>query len=317
MADYTIEQVRSAEAGRQPGQIGGQQFIVRDCQQARLYLLDAINTITVDDCTDCLLVLGPVKGSVFLRDCKRCRVVVACGQFRTRDCQQVDTYLHCATQPIIEASTGMRFACYQLFYPQLQDQFSAAALNVFNNCWSNLHDFTPVDDECNWSVIPLSEKPYDQIPAPTEEPLSSVGLSVEPAASLVPLTEGRVRSSGAMALVLFFPDGQQDARAAAFHRTLQLQQPHLVAAYTRELKLEPLQLEAIVKTNAYSKLVEKDNVIAIQYCGDGVIAHCQKVALETATATGLTGLVYISSSDQSASAQVAGLFSCGQVAMAG
>ena len=54
-------------------------------------------------------------------------------------------------------------------------------------------------------------------------------------------------------------------------------QPHLKAAYSREVKLTPLQLEAIVKTNAYSALVEKDNVIGIQYCGEDVITHCQKV----------------------------------------
>ena len=43
------------------------------------------------------------------------------------------------------------------------------------------------------------------------------------------------------------------------------------------MKLTPLQLEAIVKTNAYSTLVEKDSVIGIQYCGEDVIKHCQKV----------------------------------------
>ena len=49
-------------------------------------------------------------------------------------------------------------------------------------------------------------------------------MTVDREASLVPLTEGRVRTSGQMALVLFFPDGQQDERAAAFHRTLIKQQ---------------------------------------------------------------------------------------------
>ena len=55
-------------------------------------------------------------------------------------------------------------------------------------------------------------------------------------------------------------------------------QPHLKAAYSREVKLTPLQLETIVKTNAYSALVEKDNVIGIQYCGEDAIKHCQKVS---------------------------------------
>ena len=49
-------------------------------------------------------------------------------------------------------------------------------------------------------------------------------MTVDQETSLVPLTEGRVRTSGQMALVLFFPDGQQDERAAAFHRTLTRQQ---------------------------------------------------------------------------------------------
>ncbi|KAF0289377.1 Protein XRP2 [Amphibalanus amphitrite] len=317
MAQYTIEQVHSAEAGRAPGQIGGQQFIVRDCQNAHIYLLDAVNTITVDDCTDCVLIIGAVKGSLFLRNCKQCKVVAACGQFRTRDCQMVDTYLHCSTQPIIEASTNMRFACYRLHYPQLKDHFDAMGLQIFSSCWSNIHDFTPVDGESNWEVMEEKEAETMDIRLPADEPLRSVGLSLDREASLVPLTEGRVRTSGPMALVLFFPDGQQDERAAAFHRTLIKQQPHLKATYSREVKLTPLQLEAIVKTNAYSALVEKDNVIGIQYCGEDVIKHCQKVALETATATGLTGLVYISSSQQAALAQVETLFSAGHVQMAG
>ena len=42
-----------------------------------------------------------------------------------------------------------------------------------------------------------------------------------------------------------------------------------------------------------------------------------QVALETVTATGLTGLVYISSSQQAAAAQVDTLFSAGHVQMAG
>ena len=62
MAQYTIEQVRSAEVGRTPGQIAGREFIVRDCQEAHIYLLDSVNTITVDDCSDCLLVVGAVRG---------------------------------------------------------------------------------------------------------------------------------------------------------------------------------------------------------------------------------------------------------------
>jgi hypothetical protein len=46
--------------------------------------------------------------------------VVACGQFRTRDCRKMDIFLCCATQPIIEASSSIHFGCYQLFYSDLE-----------------------------------------------------------------------------------------------------------------------------------------------------------------------------------------------------
>jgi hypothetical protein len=61
--------------------------------------------------------------SVFIRDCKSCKFVLSCQQFRTRDCSKIDVFLCCNTQPIIEASSGMRFGCYQYHYPELEGNF--------------------------------------------------------------------------------------------------------------------------------------------------------------------------------------------------
>jgi len=58
--------------------------------------------------------------SVFVRDCSDCKLMIACQQFRTRDCKKLDTFLCCTTQPIIEASTGMKFGCFQYHYPELE-----------------------------------------------------------------------------------------------------------------------------------------------------------------------------------------------------
>ena len=46
--------------------------------------------------------------------------MIACQQFRTRDCQKMDVFLSCVTQPIIEASTNMKFGCFQYYYPELE-----------------------------------------------------------------------------------------------------------------------------------------------------------------------------------------------------
>ena len=41
---------------------------------------------------------------------------------RTRDCKKMDFFLCCATQPIIESSSAMKFACFQFFYPELEGE---------------------------------------------------------------------------------------------------------------------------------------------------------------------------------------------------
>ena len=51
--------------------------------------------------------------------------IIACSQFRSRDCTNVDILLCCKTLPIIEASTDVRFGCFRGAY---------FALNGW--CWS-------------------------------------------------------------------------------------------------------------------------------------------------------------------------------------
>lgn len=57
--------------------------------------------------------------SVFMRKCTDCVVASICQQYRTRDCQRVTTFIACATQPIIEASNQMKFACLTCNYNSL------------------------------------------------------------------------------------------------------------------------------------------------------------------------------------------------------
>ena len=33
-------------------------------------------------------------------------------------------------------------------------QFDAAGVSLYNNNWSNIHDFTPAADEETWSLLP-------------------------------------------------------------------------------------------------------------------------------------------------------------------
>ncbi|XDV35667.1 hypothetical protein PO909_005565 [Leuciscus waleckii] len=115
--DFMLTGLKNETVGRLPGKLNGQQFVIQDCENCNIYVFDHSATITIDDCVNCRIMLGPVKGSVFFRDCKDIKCVVACQQFRTRDCKKMDVFLCCATQPIIESSTGMKFGCCRSIVP--------------------------------------------------------------------------------------------------------------------------------------------------------------------------------------------------------
>ncbi|XP_050520461.1 protein XRP2-like [Daktulosphaira vitifoliae] len=186
--DYIIENLSGGTVCKPPGSIGGQQFVIRNCEDTNVFLLDHSDSIIVDDCQGCTLILGPTKQSVFIRDTSNINVIVACGQFRVRDCSSLKVSLFCSTQPIIESSHEMNFSCYQLFYNQLDDHFKRANLNIWNNYWRMIFDYT-WNEGNNWTVsdIPISVK----FP---EELICKYGITCESYRSTVPLTRCEVTS---------------------------------------------------------------------------------------------------------------------------
>lgn len=213
--DFMLTGLKDATVGRMPGKLNGQQFVIQECENCNIFVFDHSATITIDDCVNCRIMLGPVKGSVFFRDCKDIKCVVACQQFRTRDCKKMDVFLCCATQPIIESSTGMKFACYQYYYPDLAFHFKDAGLSIFNNNWSNIHDFTPVSGETNWSLLPEDTAVLDHVPMPdSESEFKSIRISTEVTRSIVPLTKGgRRKCSDESCLFVFFAGDYTTANA--------------------------------------------------------------------------------------------------------
>jgi protein XRP2 len=53
--------------------VAGIGLCLNDINESDVYLLDWSSQICIDDCEDTVFYIGPVAGSIFLRDCKRCR----------------------------------------------------------------------------------------------------------------------------------------------------------------------------------------------------------------------------------------------------
>ncbi|XP_050424046.1 protein XRP2-like [Adelges cooleyi] len=201
--DYVIENLSNSTMYKAPGTVGGQQFVVRNCEDSYVYVLDYSDSVTIDDCQGCTIILGPTKQSVFVRDTVNTTIIVACGQFRVRDCTSLNVSLFCSTQPVIESSREMSFSCYQLYYNQLEAQFKKANLNIWNNNWRTVYDYTWNEGD-NWM---LTEVP---ISLDFPEELNKYGITSDPVNSLVPLTKREQQSEDSCFVA--FENGNEAAR---------------------------------------------------------------------------------------------------------
>ena len=179
-------------------------------QDSSIFVFDHLATVTVDDCTNCRIFLGPIKGSLFVRNCRDCQFIVACQQFRSRDCVNVDVLLCCKTLPIIEASSPIRFGCFRGAYFALAGQFAAAGLSAYNNNWGRIHDFSRAS-EPHFHL--LAEDPpwlagfFAALPAEC----AAVEVSLDAAAALVPVTTGTTAGADAASCLVVLvapPPGQ-------------------------------------------------------------------------------------------------------------
>ncbi|KAI1771020.1 TBCC-domain-containing protein [Hypoxylon cercidicola] len=100
-----------------------------------------------------LVVVGHVAGPVHMTGLENSTVVVAARQVRIHECKNVDVYLHCASHPIIEDCSGMRFA-------PLPELYASESEAEGENKWDQVDDFKWLKNEQspNWSILPEEQR---------------------------------------------------------------------------------------------------------------------------------------------------------------
>nr|XP_018914443.1 PREDICTED: protein XRP2-like [Bemisia tabaci] len=313
--DFKFENLDNAELFKGPGSINGEQFIIRNCSNSKIFLLDYTNMLTVDDSSNCLLILGPVKSSVFFRNCSNCTCVVACGQFRMRDCKKMNIFLHSATTPTIESSTDIEFACHQLNYNGLKEQFKLVNLNIFTNCWYSVHDFTP--GEGSWGLLPPfctleSLVSLINTSCNLRRNLENVCLDLSKSQSLVPQTIGAIieKPTYESCLVLFILDSKtlkvQDDEVLSFIKKLTFESKDVSLINSRSVVVTLRQILDIFEGKTLKTDAESITVIGLHFHGLECLQYCNKVAFELSISP---QTVLISASKTEASRQVEQFFS--------
>ena len=76
--DFMFKDKNGEVLVKKPGDINGIQFMIKDLKDCTVHILDHTAQIQIDRCQGCTFFLGPIKSSLFIRDCKNCNVHVAC-----------------------------------------------------------------------------------------------------------------------------------------------------------------------------------------------------------------------------------------------
>jgi protein XRP2 len=76
--DYMFKSQKDATLVKVPGDIDGISFMIKDLDNCVIILMDHTADIKVDRCHNCIFFIGPVKSSIFLRNCSNCEISVSC-----------------------------------------------------------------------------------------------------------------------------------------------------------------------------------------------------------------------------------------------
>lgn len=123
------------------------------------------SAIRGDDLQGCVIMTGPVWGSVWLENCDACEFFVACRQLRVHLSTATTFYLRIASHPIIEDCHQLKFAPYRLQYDGLSEQLEKISLHKDSGLWARVNDFKwhKAQQSPNWSVrdpkLPLRPVP--------------------------------------------------------------------------------------------------------------------------------------------------------------
>jgi len=282
--DYIFSKRSGEVLVKDAGAIDGQQFNIEECKDCDIFLFDVIATGFIDECENCRIFVGPVETSIFVRNCTNCDFIIACQQFRSRDCKDCKFSLLCTTEPIIETSSNMQFACFDFTYFSLAKQLQTAGLTVWNNKWSMVYDFNRNADRPNWSLLP-----QEQASKLARIELCPGNITPEEMEMdrVVPITLGaRPWPSEESCFVVFLPDS--DVYIEGFlSKVARTDGWHLCR--TRMTPLPEEQAKELLRWAKEKKLVSQikgREITGIEVCGPGIWKQVQTTLSTTGLAAG-------------------------------
>ncbi|XP_074316208.1 tubulin-folding cofactor C-like [Silene latifolia] len=136
------------------------EFTLSNLSSCEVRLMGKQRAIFIHKLRNCKIYAGPALGSVLIDDAEGCVFVLASHQIRIHNARECDFYLRVRSRPIIEDSSGVRFAPYCLKYEGSEDDLRESKLDEETGNWANVDDFKWLRalQSPNWSILPESER---------------------------------------------------------------------------------------------------------------------------------------------------------------
>ncbi|KAJ5119789.1 Tubulin binding cofactor C [Penicillium atrosanguineum] len=116
-------------------------------------------SLTIKGVEESLLICGQVAGPAHITGVEHSILVVSCRQFRMHNCKDVDVYLSCSSNPIIEDCSNIRFGRIPKAYSFRHDRPD------HEDRWSQVEDFKWIKPEPspNWSLLGSSDAVPEEV----------------------------------------------------------------------------------------------------------------------------------------------------------
>jgi len=144
------------------GELQGRDVALCNLEGCQVLLLDRVGALHCHGLRRCEVFVGPVTSSALLYDCCGCVVTLAAKQLRLHNSREVLLHLHTLSKPVIEHSSRILFAPYDLSYTGLDCHWSEATLGQRatdgqEGEWSDIQDFNWLRRQAspNWRIVPL------------------------------------------------------------------------------------------------------------------------------------------------------------------
>ena len=93
--------------------------------------------------------------------CVESIIATGCQQLRVHHTLKTDFYLHVTSRAIIEDTSEVRFAPYNLQYPGIEEHFLSSGLDRLHNNWTSVDDFNWLAADTpspNWKIMEEADR---------------------------------------------------------------------------------------------------------------------------------------------------------------